>query len=161
QRAFRAIAGESRADHDVGSTLGQRLEKGRQLCGTIAVVTIEEYDHVRARYLIEPGEAGAPIAAPGLEHDSRAAPLGTVARPVARVAVDDEDLGDLRPGDVVEHPSDRLRLVVGGDDHGNAHLRLFTRWAPRGNARRGRYPPRGDGRRHRGRGTARPSSERA
>src|SRR5262245_66308236 len=86
--------------------------------------------------------------------------LGNVARTVARVAVDDEDLGDVRPRDVVEHPSDRLRLVVGGDDDGNAQLRLLTRLAPWGNARRGWYPGRGGVMRRRESGTGRPSAER-
>src|SRR5262245_6944633 len=158
QRAIRAIACESRADHDVGSTVTQRLEKPRQLGRTIAVVAVEEHHHVGARRLSEPGETGAAVAALGFEHDSRAATFGNVARTVARVAVDDEDLGDVRPRDVVEHPSDRLRLVVGGDDDGNAQLRLLTRLAPWGTARRGWYPGRGGVLRRRERGTGRLSS---
>jgi hypothetical protein len=127
QGAIRAIACESRADHDVGSTIAQRLEKPRQLGRTIAIVAVEEHDHVGARCLSEPGETGATVAALGLEYDPRAATFGNVARTVARVAVDDEDLGDVRPRDVVEHPSDRLCLVVRGDDDGNAQLRHLTR----------------------------------
>src|SRR5262249_10832529 len=112
QGAIRTIACESGAEHDGGATITQRLEKHRQLGRTIAVVAVEEHDHVGARGLSNPGETGAAVAALRLEHHPRTASLGNVARTVARVAVDDENLVDERPRDVVEHPSDRLRLVV-------------------------------------------------
>src|SRR5262245_12895708 len=124
QGAALAAAQDARADHEVRLSARDRREQQRELLGMVAVVTVQEDEHVggTARDLRDARETSAAVAAPRPESDARRAPPADLGRPVGRSVVDDDDLGDRVARKVVEDPREAALLVENGDDDAHAHL---------------------------------------
>jgi len=114
--ACRARAEDERRCVDVGQELGE-VERAKRAVG------LGEHNHISVR-LIESTSAGEPVAGVLLAHDARTMRPRDVARAVARAVVDDDDLFHKRTrAKVVDDVCDRGRLVVRGDDDGDAEAR--------------------------------------
>src|SRR5437660_686536 len=88
-----AGAARARADDEIGAAGDNRLAETRDLLGAIAAVAVEKGDDVTILCRLDPGSAGAAIAATGGD-DASAGTARSRHRVVGAAAVDDNDVVD-------------------------------------------------------------------
>ena len=113
----RAAAEAARADHEVGAAFEDRRDDLGQLARLVALVPVQEHDHVRLPGRGDSRETRLAVAPPRLRHDRGAGRACDLGRPVARAVVHDHDLVD-DGRDPAHDVADRLLLVERGNhDH--------------------------------------------
>ena len=112
---------KARTERDVRSTFDDWRQQKRQLIRSIAVVSVEEHDDVRRIGCRESGQTGASVSAAWFAQDARSHVCCDLWRPVAGIAVDNQNFADKIGRQVSKNSSDGLRFIMRWNDDGDAH----------------------------------------
>src|SRR5439155_3932099 len=123
---------KARTHGDIGAILDNRSQENRQLRGSVAIVSVEENDHIRILRIRKPCQASAPVASARLLDDLCSHLSGEIGRSVSRIAVDHDDFRDEIGRQIGKHTANGLRFVIGWNDHRYSHADLITTTETRG-----------------------------
>src|SRR3989442_4009699 len=121
QRPGVAGGPKARTHGDIGAILDNRSQDNRQLRGAVAVVSVEENDHIRILRIRKPCQTSAPISSARLLDDLCPHLPGQTGRSVSRIAVDNDDLHDEIGRQIGKHAANGLRFVMGRNDDRYSH----------------------------------------
>src|SRR6059036_1298930 len=121
QRPGVAGGPKARTHGDIGAILDNRSQENRQLRGSVAVVSVEENDHIRILRIPKPCQTSAPVSSARLLDDLCPHLSGEIGRSVSRIAVDNDDLRDEIGRQISKHTANGLRFVMGGNDDRYSH----------------------------------------
>src|SRR5881392_3817005 len=121
QRTGVAFAAEARTERNVSAPLDDRSQDNRQLRRAVAVVSVEENDHIRILRIRKPCQTSAPVSPAGFLDDLCPHLSGEIGRSVSRIAVDNDDLRDEIGRQISKHTANGLRFVMGGNDDRYSH----------------------------------------
>src|SRR5271166_4889414 len=121
QRTCNVPFRKPRAQCNIRSAFSDGRQEKRQLSGSIAVVSVEKYNHVGDTGRGEPGQTGAPISAAWFAQNAGSHPFSNLSSSVCGVAVDHQDFGNKLGGKIGENAPDGLRFIMRGNDDGYAH----------------------------------------
>src|SRR5437660_464540 len=125
QRPGVAGGPKARTHGDIGAILDNRSQENRQLRGSVAVVSVEENDHIRILRIRKPCQTSAPVSSARLLDDLCPRLSGEIGRSVSRIAVDNDDLRDEIGRQIGKHPANGLRFVMGRNDDRYSHADLL------------------------------------
>src|SRR5207253_6533649 len=135
QRPGVAGGPKARTHGDIGAALDNRSQENRQLRGSVAIVSVEENDHIRILRIRKPCQASAPVASARLLDDLCSHLSGEIGRSVSRIAVDNDDFRDEIGRQIGKHTANGLRFVMGRNDDRYSHAdSLITTKGTRGAA---------------------------
>ena len=116
-----AAAADTGADHEVGLVAEDGIDEAGEIVNDVGAVAIHVDEDVRRGQGGEgAGEAGIAVAA-GAGEDSGAGGGRELGGSVGGAVIDDDALGDLRPGHGADDVADGFGLIQGGNDDGERH----------------------------------------
>jgi len=121
QRSSRTLPLQAGTERDVRTPLRDWRQENWQFGWTIAVVAIQEHDHVGGICRGQTGKARSPIAAARFVNDAGSHSRGDLRRPVIRIAVNNDDLRREVGRQIRQDALNRLRFIMGRDDDGHSH----------------------------------------
>jgi len=108
----------------IGATaalLEDRRQDNWQLRRAVAVVAVEENDHIRILRIRKPCQASAPVSSARFLDDLCPHLSREIGRSVSRIAVDNDDLGDEIGRQIGKHMANGLRFVMSRNDDRYSH----------------------------------------
>src|SRR5215472_4536300 len=134
-----AEASETQPHGDLSAVLDKRRQEHRHLRGSVAVISIEEHDHIRGLRVRQSGQTRAPVASARLLDDLCPHLSGDIRCPVRRITIDNYDLRDKTGGrSASTRPMAGASLRVGMTTDTRTQIRSSpprTRRAPPGQKR--------------------------
>src|SRR5258708_38087694 len=118
-----SLAASARTDRKIVLALDNRRDETRDQFRAIAAVAVEKHDDVVILGGLGASPAGPPVAALAQDYHVGAGRLRPLDGAISARTVDDDNLIDDVTRHGGDHTSDRLLLVEGGDDEGDALLR--------------------------------------
>src|SRR5579864_4863378 len=92
-RPLSAVLPQARTQRNIRTPINDWSQEKWQLRWTIAVISVEKHDYVRAVCSSESGQTGATVSAARFLNYARSHSCGDLGRSVTRVAINDDDLG--------------------------------------------------------------------